>query len=125
MQLTQLVLNNKSNELTLNFVDGFSQSLGYEFLRVYSPNEQTPKQVTAQGKAKPPVSHKKMVRLLAIEPVAKHGYRFVFDDQHSAIYSLQLLQEYAHNKARLWQQYLDALKLTGHSREAMIDFKQV
>ncbi|KGK00798.1 gamma-butyrobetaine hydroxylase-like domain-containing protein [Thalassotalea sp. ND16A] len=121
MQLTQLVLNNKACDLTLNFVDGFSQSLSYEFLRVYSPNEQTAK----QGKAKPPVSHKKMVQLLAIEPVAKHGYRFVFDDQHSAIYSLQLLQEYAHNKARLWQQYLDALKLTGHSREAMIDFKQV
>lgn len=121
MQISQFTLNNSGNELAISFSDSFSQSLSYEFLRVYSPSEQTSK----QGNAKPPVSHKKMVKLLAIEPVAKHGFRLVFDDQHSAIYSANLLQEYAHNKSRLWQEYLDALNVTGHSREAMIDFKQV
>ncbi|WNC69226.1 gamma-butyrobetaine hydroxylase-like domain-containing protein [Thalassotalea nanhaiensis] len=121
MQITQLVLNEQTNLLTLSFADNFSQSLSYEFMRVYSPNEQTSK----KGQAKAPVSHKKMVKLLAIEPLAKHGFRLIFDDQHSAIYSAQLLQEYAHNKARLWQEYIDALALTGHSREAMIDITQI
>lgn len=121
MHINEFSLNNGSNQLALHFSDNFSQSLSYEFLRVYSPSEKT----SVKGKAKPPVSHKKMIRLLAIEPVAKHGFRLIFDDQHSAIYSAQLLQEYAHNKSRLWQEYLDALSATGHSREAMIDFKQV
>lgn len=121
MKITQLVLNETTNELTLNFADNFSQSLSYEFMRVYSPNEQTSK----KGQAKAPVSHKKMVKLLTIEPLAKHGFRMNFDDQHSAIYSAQLLQEYAHNKARLWQEYIDALAHTGHSREAMINITQI
>ena len=121
MQITQLALNEQTNFLNLSFADNFSQSLSYEFMRVYSPNEKTSK----KGQAKDPVSHKKMVKLLAIEPLAKHGFRLVFDDQHSAIYSAQLLQEYAHNKARLWQEYIDALAITGHSREAMIDITQI
>lgn len=121
MQISEFKLNNKASELTLSFSDNFMQALSYEFLRVYSPIEQT----SVKGKPKPPVSHKKQVQILAIEPVAKHGYRFIFDDQHSAIYPALLLNEYAHNKNRLWQEYLDALKLTGHSREAMIDIKQV
>ena len=114
-------MDNKANELMLLFSDNFQQSLSYEFLRVYSPLEQT----SVKGKPKPPVSHKKMVKLIAIESVGKHGFRFIFDDQHVAIYGQQLLQEYAHNKSRLWQQYSDALKLSGHSREAMIDIKQL
>ncbi len=121
MQVEQLNIDQSKGELTLSFADNFQQILSFEFLRVYSPDEQT----SVKGKPKPPVSHKKQVQLLAIEPVAKHGYRFIFDDQHNAIYSALLLNEYAHNKNRLWQQYVDALKLTGHSREAMIDIKQV
>lgn len=121
MKIKTLILNVRQNELEVEFSNEFEQTLSYEFLRVYSPNEQT----QVKGKAKPPVSHKKMVKLLAVEPVAKHGFRLNFDDQHSAIYPEQLLSEFAHNKDRLWQEYLDALKLTGHSREAMINFKQV
>ncbi len=121
MQIEELRLNGKAGELTVSFADNFQQVLSFEFLRVYSPIEKT----TVKGQPKPPVSHKKQVQILAIEPVAKHGYRIVFDDQHTAIYSALLLNEYAHNKNRLWQEYLTALKLTGHSREAMIEFKQV
>ncbi|NMP17223.1 DUF971 domain-containing protein [Thalassotalea sp. Y01] len=119
--ITKMQLNHQDHELVLHFDDNFQQSLSYEFLRVYSPNEQT----SAQGKAKPPVSHKKMVKLMAIEPVGKHGFRLAFDDQHSAIYPHLLLKEYAHNRNRLWHEYVQALEITGHSREAMIDIKQV
>lgn len=121
MSINQLIIDKPSKALELKFSDNFGQILSFEFLRVYSPNEQT----SVKGKPKPPVSHKKDVTLNFIEPVGKHGYRIGFDDGHSAIYPALLLSEFAHNKNRLWQEYLDALKLTGHSREAMIDFKQV
>lgn len=93
--------------------------LSYELIRVYSPVDNKDKQHTS------PVCHKKQVKLMAIEFVGKHGYRFIFDDQHSAIYGANELSDLCHNHEEMWQQYLNALKSSGHSREAMIDFKQL
>lgn len=89
--------------------------LSFEYLRISLPSV----------KNKTVISHKKQVELLAIEPVAKHGYRFLFDDQHSAIYSDDYLQELITEHDFRWQAYLDELKGSGHSREAMITIKQV
>ena len=70
-------------------------------------------------------SHKKNVLLISIESVAKHGYRLIFDDDHSAIYSEDFLQTLALEHEIRWENYLSDLKDSGHSREAMIDFKQL
>ncbi|WP_371374045.1 gamma-butyrobetaine hydroxylase-like domain-containing protein [Thalassotalea aquiviva] len=121
MSINQFTIDRKQAQLLLECSDGLRQTLCFEFLRVYSPLEQT----QVQGRKKPPVSHKKMVQLLALEPVGKHGFRLHFDDGHQAIYSAALLLDFAHNKATLWQDYLTAVQQSGHSREAMIDIKQV
>lgn len=94
-------------------------SVSYEFLRVLSP------QATGGKQGKAPVSHKKQVQLLSIESVGKHGYRFIFDDQHSAIYSESYLDGLCQRYDELWQQYLNDLKTSGHSREAMITITEL
>lgn len=121
MAVTEIVHSKKQRELTLTFNDDFSAALSAEFLRVYSPLEQT----SAKGKPKPPVSNKKSVAITAIDNVGKHGLRIHFDDGHQAVYRHLLLQEFAHNKQRLWQEYLDALAVTGYTREANIEIKQL
>jgi len=70
-------------------------------------------------------SHKKNVLLTHIESVAKHGYRLIFDDGHSAIFSEEYIQTLALEYESRWKNYLDELKISGHSREAMIDIKQL
>ena len=121
MPIERITIDRSNNQLSIEFADKFQQNLSFEFLRVYSPAIKTAK----KGQPNQPVSNQKMVNLVAIDTVAKHGFRLHFDDTHNAIYSAQILEEFAHNKARLWQEYLDALATTGHSREAMIEIKQV
>ncbi len=89
-------------------------SLSYEYLRIST--EQPVKKV---------ISHKKQVQLLTIEPVGKHGFRLCFDDSYRAIYSVSFLIELARNYQQRWQQYLDDIKASGHSREMSIDIKQL
>jgi len=122
--IERFTLNNKECQLSISCAPSKVSSgevvlLSYEFIRVMSPQGSTGK----QGKAL--ISHKKQVQLLAIESVAKHGYRFVFDDQHSAIYSENYLQGLCQRYKELWQQYLGELQTSGHSREAMNDITQL
>lgn len=93
--------------------------LSYEFIRVMSPQGSNDKQGNTL------IGHKKQVQLLTIESVAKHGYRFIFDDQHSAIYSEDYLQELCLRHNELWQQYLSELQASGQSREAKIEITQL
>ena len=63
--------------------------------------------------------------LSAIENVGKHGYRFIFDDLHSAIYSTEYLNLLIIEHEQRWQYYLTELKASGHSREAIINITQL
>lgn len=117
MNINTFTLDHKANELLIEFSDDIISSLSFEFLRVYSPLE--------KSKTKGVVAHQKMVVLKAIEPVGKHGFRFVFDDGHSAIYPIELLKDFTLNKETLWKTYLKSLQESGQNREAMIAFKQV
>ncbi len=118
MKITLFTLNRKQKILTIAFSQGQIFDLSFEYLRVFSP--QTKKSKTAAIEA-----HKKQVQLVAIEAVGKHGYRFIFDDNYSAIYSFNYLATLATEQEQRWQQYLAQLKASGHSREAMIDIKQL
>ena len=95
--------------------------LSYEYLRVFAPTDDKgqPTGLT------PKVYHKKQVQLLNIESVGKHGYRFIFDDQHSNIYSVDYLHVLAVEYPQRWQHYLQSTKNAINSREATIEIKEV
>ncbi len=122
MNIKKFTLNKVKHILTIEFIGKKAKSatidFSFEFLRVFSP---TP----ANNKQTPLVCHKKQVKLITIEPVGKHGYRFIFDDEHSEIYDSEYLLRIAEQQTQLWQQYLAAIKQSGHSREAMIDITQL
>lgn len=122
MKIHQFTLNKKQRTLLVEFINEKNRSLptefSFEFLRVFSPTPATKKQA-------PLVCHKKQVQLIAIEPVGKHGFRFVFDDDHREIYNIEHLVTLAKQQDALWQQYLAAIKQSGHSREAMINITEL
>ena len=119
MGIKQFIINNDEKKLTVNFIKGKSASLSFEYLRVFTPTaNNSPKQQTL-------VTHKKLVQLTAIENVGKHGFRLIFDDQHSAIYSSEYLALLIKENEQRWQHYLIELHNSGHSREAMINITQL
>lgn len=118
--ITQFILSTSSDRLSIKFQDDQKFNLSFEYIRVFSPQKPA-----AKPGASTVVSHKKQVKLLKIESVGKHGYRLIFDDQHQAIYSQELLLQLCLQQESNWQQYLDEIQAGGHSREAMINFTEV
>jgi DUF971 family protein len=123
MKIAHFIIDNALHNLTIEFSASTAREntqLSFEYLRISSPANSTKKPKTNQV-----ISHKKDVLLVTIESVAKHGYRFIFDDEHSAIYSEQYIQTLVLEYEVRWQDYLAELKTSGHSRDTMIDFKQL
>lgn len=98
----------------------YNLDLSYEYIRICSPLDgiDVPHVKTI-------VAHKKSVQLTNIESVGKHGYRFIFDDNHSALYSGEYLLMITNEQEQRWQHYLFELKKSGFSREATIDITQL
>lgn len=119
MKIKKFIINKNEKSLTINLVNDKAACLSFEYLRVFTPTTNSPQ------KQSPLITHKKLVALLAIENVGKHGYRFIFDDQHSAIYSTELLMVLIKEQKQRWEQYLTELNASGHSREAMISITQL
>ena len=125
MKITRFTIDNTLHNLTIEFSANeniASAQLSFEYLRISSDANSAKKNKAGQIQV---TSHKKNVLLISIESVAKHGYRLIFDDAHSAIFSEDYLQTLALEYETRWQAYLSVLKDSGHSREAMIDFKQL
>jgi DUF971 family protein len=124
MKINHFIVDNTAKELTVEFFEDISKNdtkLSFEFLRVCSDSHQ------AKNKNRKPqlVSHKKNVLLTTIECVAKHGYRLIFNDGYSAVFSDEHLHLLFVEREQRWQDYLQALQASGHSREAMIEIKQL
>lgn len=125
LKIKRFTLNSVTALLTIDFADEdlqFSSALSYEFIRISSLID------NRKGKSAneaPVITHKKQVKLLSIEAVGKHGYRFIFDDQHTEIYTEDYLLLMCQQKDELWQQYLLNLKQSGHTREATISITQL
>ena len=119
MSIKKFIICKNEKSLTINFVKGKAACLSFEYLRVNTP------QLSSSAKQESLVTHKKNVVLNSIENVGKHGYRFIFDDQHSAIYTGDFLALLTSEHKQRWQQYLEKLKASGHSREAMINITQL
>ena len=123
MKITRFIIDNALHCLAIEFSTNnniTNAQLSFEYLRISSAASSANK--TKAGQV---TSHKKNVLLTHIESVAKHGYRLIFNDGHSIIFSEEYLQTLALEYESRWQRYLDELKISGHSREAMIDIKQL
>jgi len=119
MIITQFSLDYTQKSLTIHFSHSEAVQLSFESLRVLSPA------ISAVKKQKSVIAHKKLVVLTAIESVGKHGFRFIFDDEHSAIYSEEYLVLLSQEFQQRWQGYLAELKASGQTREAMIQLTQL
>ena len=116
--ITRFIIKTQSASLEVIFDQHSKFSLSFEYLRVFSPDEKNHSGDNI-------VSHKKQVQLTKIESLGKHGYRFIFDDDHSAIYTGTYLAKLFHEHDMRWQHYLVELDKSVHSREASIQFKEV
>lgn len=120
--ITQFKLNKASKVLSIEFEVLPTLNFSMEFLRVIDPSAvaQNP-----SNKAAPVVSNKKQVLLIAVESIGKHGYRLVFDDGFQKLVDESTFLLLNQNEASLWQDYLEAIKESGFTREATIEIKSL
>jgi DUF971 family protein len=111
---TEIKLHRKSRLLELQFEDGQRFELPCEYLRVYSPSAE----VRGHGPGQEVLQlDKENVNIDDIQQVGNYAVKLIFDDGHSTgLYTWDYLYELGANQARLWQQYLDALKARGIQR---------
>lgn len=112
---TEITLNQSEQVLTLTYVDGKTFALPSEYLRVFSPSAEVrghgPGQETLQ-------TGKRLVRILAIEPVGHYAVRLVFNDGHdSGLYSWDYLYALGCDRETNWQDYLARLASAGAARD--------
>jgi DUF971 family protein len=111
----EIKLHQKSKVMELEFSDGRSFRLPYEFLRVHSPSAE----VRGHGPGQEVLqTGKREVEIRALEPVGSYAVQPVFSDGHSTgIYSWDYLYELGQNQDKLWADYLKKLSTAGASRD--------
>jgi DUF971 family protein len=111
---TKIQLHKRSQQLELHF--GVAQFLlTSEFLRVHSPSAEVmghgPNQAVLQF-------GKKDVEIGKIERAGNYAIKLFFNDGHdSGIYTWSYLYQLGSTQEKLWQEYLEALKFAGKTRE--------
>ena len=125
-KINRFIINNTTASLAIQFGDTKEDKdshvdLSFEYLRVFSPTNEKGEPIGTT----PQVFHKKQVQLLSIESVGKHGYRFIFNDDHSNIYSTEYLQVLATEQKQRWSQYLSSADSAINNREATIGITQI
>ncbi|MFK0571787.1 gamma-butyrobetaine hydroxylase-like domain-containing protein [Endozoicomonas sp.] len=90
-----------------------SFQLEAEFLRVLSPSAEV------RGHGNPVLQTGKMnVAITGVEMVGQYAIKLIFDDGHdSGIYDWNYLYELCHNRQQLWDEYLQAIRDAGASRD--------
>ncbi len=114
-QAKEIRLKRDEKVLEVDFEDGKTFSLPAELLRVESPSAE----VQGHGPdQKTIVAGRRHVGIMGVEPVGNYAIRINFDDLHdTGIYSWDTLYDYGQRQDELWQDYLDALKAQGLSRD--------
>lgn len=130
-KISRFVINNATANLSVLFdnatnddiekANGEALELSFEYLRVFAPTDDKGQAISLP----PKVYHKKQVQLLKIESVGKYGYRFIFDDNHSNIYSADYLKQLSAEHQLRWQHYLQNATTAVNSREATIEIKEL
>ena len=110
----EIRLKREEKVLEIDFEDGKTFSLPAELLRVESPSAE----VQGHGPdQKTIIAGRRHVGILSVEPVGNYAIRINFDDLHdTGIFSWDTLYDYGQRQDELWQDYLDALKAKGLSR---------
>ncbi|WP_374538376.1 gamma-butyrobetaine hydroxylase-like domain-containing protein [Chitinimonas taiwanensis] len=112
---TALTLHSASRMLEVHFDDGAQFTLPCEYLRVFSPSAE----VRGHGGPMQTVPGKRLVNIIAIEPVGHYAVKLVFSDGHdSGLYGWDTLYELGREQTTLWQDYLDRLAAAGLTRDA-------
>ena len=111
----EIRLKREEKVLEVDFEDGKTFSLPAELLRVESPSAE----VQGHGPdQKTIVAGRRHVGIMGVEAVGNYAIRINFDDLHdTGIYSWDTLYDYGQRQDELWQDYLDALKAQGLSRD--------
>ena len=111
----EIRLKSADKVLEVDFDDGSSFRLPAELLRVESPSAE----VQGHGPSdKRLVVGRRHVGIMEVEPVGNYAVRIRFDDLHdTGIYSWDTLYDFGQRQDEIWQDYLDALKAKGLSRE--------
>ena len=105
----------KTKALCVTFDEGTVIDLPAEYLRVESPSAEVQGHSPTEKQIVPGRRH---VGIMNIEPVGNYAVRLIFDDLHdTGIYSWRYLHELGQEYHVRWQQYLDALKMRGLSRD--------
>lgn len=112
---SEIKMHQKSRLLELNYENGDSYKLDFEYLRVMTPSAEArghaPGQETLQ-------TGKRNVDIERIEPVGTYALRLVFSDGHdSGLYSWDLLHNLGKHQVELWQEYLKQIEAQGLSRD--------
>jgi len=110
----KITLRQASGLLAVEFDDGESFDLPFEYLRVFSPSAE----VRGHGGG-PAVlqTGKENVQVTAIKPIGHYAVQLVFDDGHdSGLYTWEHLYDLGAQHAENWQVYLNRLKTAGISR---------
>jgi DUF971 family protein len=112
---SEIRLHQKSRVLEIQYADGRSFRLPFEFLRVYSPSAE----VRGHGPGQEVLqAGKRDVEIRALEPVGSYALQPVFSDGHSTgIYSWDYLYELGERQEELWSEYLARLGAAGASRD--------
>jgi DUF971 family protein len=111
---TEIKLHQKSRVLEIDFDNGRSFRLPYEYLRVFSPSAEVrghgPGQEVLQvGKREVDIRH--------VEPVGSYAIQPTFSDGHdTGIYSWDYLYELGIEQDARWAAYLKQLEAAGKSR---------
>ena len=111
----RIVVHQQSRRLEIEFADGQTFELAFEFLRVHSPSAEVrghgPGQETLQ-------IGKRQVTITAVEPVGNYALQPTFSDGHATgIYSWDYLYRLGRDQQRLWADYLARLAAAGASRD--------
>jgi len=123
-QIHQFTINTRDGNLSIMSTINKPINLSFEYLRVFAPAECKKAQGDKTPHKSPQVFHKKNIKLSAIEPLGKHGYRFIFDDDFSDIFSDDDLFNLHQQHTQLWPLYEASLSSV-NSREESINFKPV
>jgi len=107
-------LRKVSCQITLEYEDGTSFDLPFEYLRVFSPSAEVQGHGLGQGVLQ---TGKEKVQVTSIEPVGYYAVRLIFDDGHdTGLYTWKYLYELGAQQGEKWRDYLDRLKAAGHDR---------
>ncbi len=112
---SNIVLHTASRVLEIDFDDGASFRLPFEFMRVYSPSADVrghgPGQETLQV-------GKRDVTITELQPVGHYAIQPLFSDGHdTGIFSWEYLYELGTQQERMWGEYLERLEAAGASRD--------